>query len=58
MGLKQELAENDIVELRNGEIRKIKLQGDNSLSVVGVEDIVHLIIMMIIYIMIKLNIMI
>ena len=38
MGLKQELKENDIVELRNGEIRKIKLQGDNSLSVVGVED--------------------
>ena len=38
MGLKQELEENDIVELRNGEIRKIKLNGDNSLNVVGFED--------------------
>lgn len=38
MGLKQELEENDVVELRNGEIRKIKLNGDNSLNVVGFED--------------------
>ena len=38
MGLKQELKENDIVELRNGEIRKIELNKDNSFSVVGFED--------------------
>ena len=35
---KQDLEVNDIVELRNGEIRKIKLNGDNTLSVVGSED--------------------
>lgn len=38
MGVKQELEENDVVELRNGEIRQIKLNGDNSFSVVGFED--------------------
>lgn len=35
---KQELKDNDIVELRNGEIRRIELNKDNTFSVVGLEN--------------------